>query len=104
MYGSSCGYVHKTSENSVKAKFAEFIESEIRLPRTSGYRLSRKFAPEVAKWHTKICRLAYILGSSSVLQFDQSSSRATFESSPSKEQPGFSVVCHRSYSAGASYV
>src|SRR5215217_8358534 len=48
-------------------------------------------ASEVATRRTKIRHLAHMLGSSSVLQSDQSLSRAPFESSPSKEQPGFSL-------------
>jgi hypothetical protein len=43
-------------------------------------------------------------GSSSVLQSDLSSSRVPFESPPSKERPGFSLVCALLLCDSASYV
>jgi hypothetical protein len=52
----------------------------------------RSSPSEIASRHTKIRHLAYVLGSSSLVQSDQSLSRAPFEPPPSKEQPGFSVV------------
>jgi hypothetical protein len=66
-------------------------------------RVSRKLPPEVATWHTKIRRFAYMLGSSSVLQSDQSSSRAPFESPPPKSDPAF-LLCTPVLYDGVSYV
>src|SRR5918995_4728475 len=44
---------------------------------------------KVATWHTKIGHLAYVLGASSILQSDLSSSRAPSESFPSQSGPAF---------------
>jgi hypothetical protein len=71
--------------------------------RVRGRGILRSSPSEVATRHTKIRHLGYMHGSSSVLQSDQSLSRAPFESPPPKSSPA-SLLCAPILCGSVSYV